>query len=284
MQNADQSLTHYQIFSVEFEDSRNHEVVLRDLPNLWFDGKSLQVWPAPFNDEGIPRPKSSPDRRFSMPVPPLSPPSTKRKETDMAARESSSPTPSRPFSHIDKLPMTPPRTNQALERLLQGASPTPELLAAVKTEKSKWELYEQALLSTPGSRVTSNLFRVAQYSSPNTKSAVNTTPISASKLVSFNSMKSPSNINREELREAPVPMKGQDSVRYKQEVPHNFRFSLERLQRGELIGSPSIHVNMLTRWIIRAGFQDNGDDKRVSESSPRRDVYRSLILTPIAFR
>jgi hypothetical protein len=120
-----------------------------------------------------------------------------------------SPTPWRSPSNY-QLPATPPR-NTALERLLQ-ATPTADLLAAVRNERKKWDDYELALASTPLSEKHMKIFRGGQDDSPSssTRSPGNI-PLSASKLVSFNSMKSPGNVRRDEWFGIPFKPKGQDS-------------------------------------------------------------------------
>lgn len=113
-------------------------------------------------------------------------------------------------------------------------SPRADLLSAIREERRKWDAYELALVSTPLSRTTLQLFRTAQDGIPSPETRTGHTPLTGSKLVSFNSMKSPSNVKRTDwFASALKTEKGQDSIRYKQEVPTEYRFSLERIQRGE---------------------------------------------------
>lgn len=197
----------------------------------------------------------------------MTPPDSGRKRlaalpSPAQAAESNSPTPWRP-SFKPVLPVTPPR-NVALERMLQDSTPRTDLLSAIRKERSKWDMYERALISTPLSRNTLQLFRTAQDGIASSGSPPTQVPLPASKLASFNSMKSPNNVKVRDWFAAGLKgEKGQDSIRYKQEVPQEYRFSLERLQRGELYLRGPASFTFLCIF-LRFGHPYHRHDQRVS--------------------
>lgn len=244
---AQLTLSSIQTYCAVYDDLRHTEAMLKEFQGVEVDGSRLlfelqvpsrkalgpEQNPEPFEKEKSAQPRTPP-KDWSV--------SVGNDLSTLTYRHSPPQTPS-PFrnTHRTALPPTPP-SNSALERLLTCSSPSAELLAAVRGEKSKWERYEQALCQTPRSASSSNLFRKAQESQqgPATPppvaplSGTTTSPPSNSKLVSFNSLKRSGMGNLEDWQRGPLARqhKGQDSVKYKQEVPQPYRFSLERLQRG----------------------------------------------------
>lgn len=123
-------------------------------------------------------------------------------------------------------------------------TPTEYAIRSVQRQTAKYENLNTHLLASPSKKAQGDLFYYIHGGSPSTRNKIGSAPVSperrstmspsTGRLPSFNPLKHSQSLTLADWRKTTGQIKGQGSLKYVQEVPPNFRFTLENLERGEL--------------------------------------------------
>lgn len=157
-------------------------------------------------------------------------------------------TPPKPFddAHYPDPAYSTPTRRRTLADLADSTyiTPTEFGVRAVQRQTAKYQTLNDHLLSTPGPKVPDDLFYYWNGGSPSTRKSVHSAPVSpeqqrrnttmhaAGRLPSFNPLKHSQCLTLADWRKTTGQIKGQGSLKYVQEVPPDYRFTLENLQSG----------------------------------------------------